>query len=120
MAPTWLKKQNLYFSMIASCVLRFLHLLQDSSDEQLQVAVRYARYRYAAFRFWSSTFKGKSALLSQLQSGFFREFGGQPALQKQLNDRYRHQQAFITRHFNPENDAENGIARSSGNIQYQV
>lgn len=99
--------ESLFFND-SLCVLRFIHLLQDNSDEpyRLLFAMRGIDMLLSDF---GLDLQRKSALLSKLQSGFFREFGGQPALQKQLNDRYRQQQAFISRHFNPENDTENGI-----------
>lgn len=99
--------ESLFFND-SLCVLRFISLLQDNADEQYRLlfALRGIDMLLTDF---GLGLEQKHTLLSELQSGFFREFGGLPALQKQLNDRYRQRQAFITRHFNPENDSDNGI-----------
>ena len=41
--------------------------------------------------------------------GFFREFGGDPALQKQLNEKYRQKQKSIFLHMNADLDELNEI-----------
>jgi thiopeptide-type bacteriocin biosynthesis protein len=49
------------------------------------------------------------AFLKANQTAYFKEFGGSPALQKSLNERYRKHQQFIAEHMNPANDVANEI-----------
>lgn len=56
----------------------------------------------------------KQALLKTMQSNFFREFGGSPVLQKQLNERYRTLQKSIFNHMDPAQDGANAIEDGVG------
>jgi thiopeptide-type bacteriocin biosynthesis protein len=55
------------------------------------------------------TIAAKRTLLKVLQAGYFMEFGGNPELQKQLNEKYRQKQKNIFLHMNPEFDTLNEI-----------
>jgi len=51
----------------------------------------------------------RAALMKQMQQGFFREFGGDKALQQQLNDKHRTHMRQLAAMLNPQQDAENGV-----------
>jgi class I lanthipeptide synthase len=52
---------------------------------------------------------GKRKLSEVLQASFFKEFGADPILQKQLNEKYRERQESIFSHMDSRNDGQNGI-----------
>jgi thiopeptide-type bacteriocin biosynthesis protein len=88
--------------------LRFINLLDGIDGEQYRMlfALRGIDLLLSDFRL---SLEQKGALVKRLQENFFREFGGHPALQKQLNDRYRKHQQFFASHLNPEKDQEHEI-----------
>jgi thiopeptide-type bacteriocin biosynthesis protein len=51
----------------------------------------------------------KAALLKRMQQSFFQEFGGDKALQTQLNDKHREHMRQLGSFLQPAQDAENGI-----------
>ena len=51
----------------------------------------------------------KRKLSEVLQVSFFKEFGADPILQKQLNEKYRERQESIFSHLDDKNDGLNGI-----------
>jgi thiopeptide-type bacteriocin biosynthesis protein len=51
----------------------------------------------------------KIQIISGLNISFFHEFGSSPILQKQLNEKYREHQKFISTHLQSDNDVLNGI-----------
>ncbi|KAA2241354.1 hypothetical protein F0L74_15730 [Chitinophaga agrisoli] len=52
---------------------------------------------------------GKAAMLKNMQQAFFREFGGNKALQTKLNDKHRGHMRRLGSILDPEQDAENGL-----------
>lgn len=92
-----------------SCaVLRFIHLLEGEDMEKYRLffALRGTDMLLDDFGF---LLPEKARLLKQLQGGFFAEFGGKPALQRQLNEKYRKYQKVLFSHMDQANDAANGI-----------
>lgn len=89
-------------------VLRFINLLDEDDNDQYRMlfGMRGIDMLLDDFRLTTGQ---KAALLKSLQSGFFKEFGGQSYLQKQLNDKYRKHQKFIAEHMNPALDEANEI-----------
>lgn len=55
------------------------------------------------------TLPAKAALLKRMQQSFFQEFGGDKALQNQLNDKHREHMRQLAGFLNPQQDNENGI-----------
>ena len=51
----------------------------------------------------------KAALLKRMQQSFFQEFGGDKALQTQLNDKHREHMRQLSSFLQPQQDAENAI-----------
>ncbi len=87
-------------------VLRFINLLEDAEEYRLFFALRGIDMLLDDFHL---TMIEKKELFKSLQSGFFKEFGAEPALQKQLNEKYKKQQQQIFSHMNAEEDAKNAI-----------
>ena len=89
-------------------ILRFISLLsgEDSGRYRLLFALRGIDMLLDDFGFSLSE---KKDLLKSMQAGFFKEFGGRPVLQKQLNEKYRKHQQDIFQHLNPGNDIANEI-----------
>jgi len=55
------------------------------------------------------TLNTKAALLKRMQQSFFQEFGGDKALQTQLNDKYREHMRQLASFLDPQQDTENSI-----------
>ncbi len=55
------------------------------------------------------TLEQKYAFSKMIQTSFFREFGAQPSLQKQLNDKYRSYQKMMFTHLDAAQDEANEI-----------
>ncbi len=93
-------------------VLRFINLLESEEIEQyrLYFAMRGIDTLLDDFGY---TAEERNQLLKAMQTSFFKEFGGHPVLQKQLNDKYRNMQKAITNHMNPDNDERNGIMEAA-------
>lgn len=93
-------------------VLRFINLLDGEEIEQyrLYFAMRGIGKLLDDFGY---TTESRSKLLKAMQTSFFKEFGGHPALQKQLNGKYRNLQKAIARHLDTDQDDENGIAEAA-------
>lgn len=89
-------------------VLKFISLLEGEESEKYRMlfALRGITILLDDFHF---SLEEKSHFAQKLQKSFFDEFGGQPALQKQLNDKYRKYQKLIFSHLNPLNDEVNEI-----------
>ncbi len=97
--------ETLFFNDSLS-VLRFINLLEDAEEYRLLFALRGIDMLLDDFHF---SIIEKKELLKRLQAGFFKEFGADPALQKQLNEKYKKQQQQIFSHINAENDLKNEI-----------
>ncbi|MGY0041092.1 lantibiotic dehydratase [Pedobacter sp. NJ-S-72] len=89
-------------------VMRFVKLLDNPELEEYRFlfALRGIDLLLTDFDY---TIEAKRALLKTIQSGYFIEFGGNPELQKQLNEKYRQKQKSIFLHMNPEFDELNEI-----------
>lgn len=89
-------------------VLRFLSLLAgtDVDKYKLLIALRSIDTFLSDF---GLSLREKSRLLEHLQQGYFKEFGADPKLQKQLNEKYRAHQRDIFTHLSPECDETNGF-----------
>lgn len=89
-------------------ILRFVSLLEGAEGE---------RYRFLfAMRGidmllddFGLNLEDKKELARQIQSNFFKEFGGAPHLQKLLNDKYRKNQKAIFAHMDAAQDVANEI-----------
>jgi thiopeptide-type bacteriocin biosynthesis protein len=94
-------------------VLRFINLLEEDENDQYRMlfGMRGIDMLLDDFRLTSEQ---KASLLKGLQSGFLKEFGGHTYLQKQLNDKYRKHQKFITGHMNPALDEAHEIEEATG------
>lgn len=55
------------------------------------------------------TLPSKAAIMKRMQQSFFKEFGGEKALQTQLNDKYREHMKEVGSFLDPQKDAENEI-----------
>jgi thiopeptide-type bacteriocin biosynthesis protein len=55
------------------------------------------------------TLPAKADLLKRMQQSFFHEFGGDKALQNQLNDKHREHMRQLASFLDPKQDSENGI-----------
>jgi len=89
-------------------VLRIIHLLDGIGDGRyrLLLAMRGIAALLADFHLSPDDIL---AFLKAQQAAYFKEFGGSPALQKALNERYRKHQRFIAEHMDPEKDVANEI-----------
>lgn len=89
-------------------VLRIIHLLTgvDDGRYRLLLAMRGVAALLADFDLSPDDIL---AFLKGQQAAFFKEFGGSPALQKSLNERYRKHQRFIAEHMDAEQDVANEI-----------
>ncbi len=100
------------FSNDSLAVLRFIRLLEGPEGE---------RYRFLfalrgidmLLNDFDLDVSSRHALLKSLQTGYFKESGGRPSLQKQLNAKYRKHRAEILHHMDPENDMINGIEEAA-------
>jgi thiopeptide-type bacteriocin biosynthesis protein len=90
-------------------VLRFISLLEGEEEEKYRIlfALRGTDMLLNDFAF---SFSDKQLLAKRIQAAYFKEFGSEPALQKQLNEKYRKYQKDIFSHMDPERDALNEIS----------
>lgn len=90
------------------CVLKLLNSGKLSNDINLllYVALRGIDIFLDDFNL---TLTEKSELLNMMKNSFFKEFGGHPKLQKQLNEKYRSSQKSIFGYMNKELDQINQI-----------
>jgi len=89
-------------------VLRFLSLKDTASQIRYRMlfAIRGIEALLNDFKF---QLQDKKELLQSMQSGYFKEFGAKPELQKQLNTKYREFQKDIFSFLIPRNDMKNGF-----------
>lgn len=99
--------ESLFFND-SLAVLKFARLLDSPELEEYRFlfALRGADMLLTDFGY---TTLAKKQLLKRLQSGYFREFGSDPNLQKQLNEKYRQKQKSIFSHMNADLDELNEI-----------
>ncbi|AMP99622.1 hypothetical protein AY601_2739 [Pedobacter cryoconitis] len=99
--------ESLFFND-SLAVLKFARLLDSPELEEYRFlfALRGADMLLTDFGY---TTLAKKELLKRLQAGFFREFGSDPGLQKQLNEKYRQKQKSIFLHMNADLDELNEI-----------
>ncbi len=92
-------------------VLKFLNLLEgaDENKYRLLFALRGIDILLNDFGY---NLDEKQKLAKEIQLGFFKEFGAQPHLQKQLNEKYRAYQKEIFSHMDKEKDRENDIVEA--------
>ncbi len=103
-----IEEAELLFHNDSLAILRFVNLLEGAEGE---------RYRFLfglrgidiLLNDFGFTLEDKTELAKQLQTNFFREFGGHSSLQKLLNDKYRKHQKSIFQHMDPAKDVENEI-----------
>ena len=90
-------------------VLRFISLLDGEDEEKYRIlfALRGIDMLLNDFAF---SFADKQVLAKKIQAAYFEEFGSAPALQKQLNEKYRKYQKEIFSHMDPDRDAFNEIS----------
>ena len=110
--PGLIHQSERLFHTDSLAVLRFLDLLDEADSEQYRLlfALRGIDALLADFGY---SLDQKAEFLKGLQRGFFKEFGGQPPLQKQLNERYRKYQKFISDHMDQRRDAENDVVEAA-------
>lgn len=89
-------------------VLRFINLLEGSEGEKYRLLFA-LRGIDALLDDFELSLEEKQAFSKTCQTVFFQEFGGHPALQKQLNERYRKYQSSIFSHMNKANDLINEV-----------
>lgn len=97
------------FTNDSIAVLRFINLLEvEGMGERYRLlfALREIDILLSDFGLSSNE---KLELLKQMQSNYFKEFGGSLDLQKQLNDKYRKYQQSIFSHMDNNNDAKNEV-----------
>jgi thiopeptide-type bacteriocin biosynthesis protein len=90
-------------------VLRFISLLEDEAESEkyrLLFALRGIDMLLSDFNL---DIREKAELSKEIQTSFFKEFGGQLILQRQLNGKYRKYQQAIFSHMNGTQDAKNEI-----------
>jgi thiopeptide-type bacteriocin biosynthesis protein len=106
--PELIEEAETLFYNDSLAVLQFINLLDGIDGEQYRMlfALRGVDMLLSDF---DISLEEKGRLTKRLQEGFFKEFGAHPALQKQLNDRYRKHQQFFASHLNPDKDDEHGI-----------
>ncbi|WP_118952509.1 lantibiotic dehydratase [Taibaiella helva] len=104
----FIEDAELLFHNDSLAILRFINLLEGAEGEQYRFlfAMRGIDILLSDF---GLELEDKTELARQIQSGFFREFGGQAPLQKLLNDKYRKHQKSIFQHMDPSKDVENEI-----------
>lgn len=102
----WHAETLFYHDSLA--VLRFIILLDGIDGEQYRMLFA-LRGIDSLLDDFVLPLEQKGTLAGKLQENFFKEFGAHPALQKQLNDRYRKHQQFFTRHLDREKDQEHEI-----------
>ncbi|MFA6057238.1 MAG: lantibiotic dehydratase [Taibaiella sp.] len=110
--PALIRHAETLFYHDSLAVLRFTNLLDGIDGEQYRMlfALRGIDLLLSDFEF---SLEQKGTLAKKLQRNFFNEFGGQPVLQKQLNERYRKHQQFFVSHLNPEKDTEHEIEEAA-------
>lgn len=106
-APIITEVESLFFND-SLAVLKFARLLDSPELEEYRFlfALRGADMLLTDFGYKTLE---KKELLKRLQMGFFREFGSDPGLQKQLNEKYRQKQKSIFLHMNADLDELNEI-----------
>jgi thiopeptide-type bacteriocin biosynthesis protein len=106
--PHLISQSETLFYHDSLAVLRFINLLDTVDGEQYRMlfALRGIDSLLTDFEL---SLEQRGALVRRLQENFFKEFGAHPALQKQLNDRYRKHQQFFISHLDPEKDREHEI-----------
>jgi thiopeptide-type bacteriocin biosynthesis protein len=87
-------------------VLRFLSLLEEGGKHRILFALRGIDTFLNDFKL---ALRDKTELVGQMQAGYFKEFGGQPGLQRQLNDKYRKYQEIIFSNLDSRQDGRNEI-----------
>lgn len=89
-------------------ILRFINLLDGAEGEQYRFLFA-MRGIDMLLKDFGLELEDRLLLARQIQTGFFREFGGHPQLQKALNDKYRKHQKTIFNHMDAEKDVANEI-----------
>lgn len=96
-------------------VLRIIHLLDGVSDGRYRLLFAMRGIAALLDDFCLSP-EHKLTFLKAQQASYFKEFGGSPALQKMLNERYRKHQRFIAEHMDPGKDVANDIDEAAAVI----
>ena len=111
--PRLIDQSETVFHNDSLAVLRIIHLLDGVDDGRYRLifAMRGITALLADF---SLSEEHKLTFLRAQQASFFKEFGGSPALQKSLNQRYRKHQRFIAEHMDPEKDVAGEIDEAIG------
>jgi class I lanthipeptide synthase len=94
-------------------VLRFMNLIEGAEGEKYRLLFALRGIDMLLDDF-GLTLPDKQSLLKAMQATFFKEFGADPFLQKQLNEKYRERQADIFSHMNRAADEQNGIGEAAG------
>jgi len=110
--PSLMESAETLFHNDSLTVLRFIHMLDGIDGEQYRLLFG-MRGIDALLDDFGLSLQHKAALLKELQAGFFKEFGGHPSLQKQLNERYRKNQKWIAGHMDERKDDENEIGEAA-------
>ncbi len=95
------------FSADSLFVLQLLDLLEGRESLRPLLALRSID---ALLDDFGLTLDEKRSLMGTLQAAFYKEFGGSPLLQRQLNEKYRERQGTIFSYLNPALDYANGLA----------
>jgi thiopeptide-type bacteriocin biosynthesis protein len=107
-APELIGLAETLFYNDSLAVLRFISLLDGVDDGRYRLIFAMRGIASLLADFNLST-ERKLAFLKAQQAAYFKEFGGSPALQKLLNERYRKHQRFIADHMDTEKDVANEI-----------
>jgi len=107
-APELIDLTETLFYTDSLAVLRIVHLLDGVDDGRYRLVLAMRGIAALLADFGLSP-EHKLAFIKAQQAAYFKEFGGSPALQKTLNERYRKHQRFIAEHMDPEKDVANEI-----------
>jgi len=96
------------FCFDSEAVLNCIDLLEGEDGENFRWLLA-ARGTDVLLQDFGYTLTQKSLLLKKIQKHFFEEFGGDQALQTQLNDQYRQHMRQLSSFLDPQQDAANEI-----------
>lgn len=90
-------------------VLKMIHLFGEIEDPEKYRMLMSLRGIDSLLSDFKLSIDEKHIFSKRIQQSFFREFGGSPNLQQQLNDKYRAQSKIIFSHMDSAKDEENAI-----------
>jgi thiopeptide-type bacteriocin biosynthesis protein len=109
---TTMELSETIFHLDSEAVLNCIDLLEGEEGENYRWLLA-ARGTNMLLNDFGYTLPQKAALLKRIQQHFFEEFGGDQALQTQLNDKYRQHMRQLSSFMDPQQDVANEIEEAT-------